>query len=269
MDLLPPRIFGPLSECSRSVLFENAIPGATVVLLRTRGGVTDEVGKTKANLSSGIIGLNPGEEFVANDLVTAYQYNAAGGSLWQPDAISVQKPDDKFNPPQILTHLYQCSRGFSVGAMRPGTKVEVFDNGSVIAVGEAPIGTCHVRVVHKFGLPPTLGAVLKLRQRMCPKPPPPGGAPEWVVITPLPPIEAMPTPGVPGGLLPAPKIVSGLYACSRSVKSKGSFRVRRWCWKTPGELGGRRTVRRTRRAQPLSCQPKSSRGAGGDAPGDR
>ena len=63
--------------------------------------------------------------------------------------------------------------------MRPGTKVEVFDDGQVIAAGEAADGTAHVRVVHQFGLP-LPGTVLKLRQRMCPKPPPPGGATESV-----------------------------------------------------------------------------------------
>ena len=220
MALLPPRIFGPLSECSRSVVFQFAIPGATVVLLRTRAGITKDVGKTTANLSTGIVSLFPTEEFAADDLVTAYQFTPTDASLWQPDPVTVQKSSDQFNPPQILTHLYQCSRGFAVGAMRPGTKVEVFDNGQVIAAGEAPDGTAHVRVVHQFGLP-FPGTVLKLRQRICPKPPPPGGASEWVVVTPLPPIEPLPVKKVPGGMLPAPSFVSGLYACSRSVKVAG------------------------------------------------
>ena len=86
--------------------------------------------------------------------------------------------------------------------MRPGTKVEVFDDGQVIAAGEAADGTAHVRVVHQFGLP-LPGTVLKLRQRMCPKPPPPGGATESVVVTPSP-IEPLQAKKVPAGVLPAP-----------------------------------------------------------------
>ena len=72
MALLPPRVFGPLSECSRSVVFQFAILGATVVLLRTRAGNTRDVGKTKANLSVGLVSLFPGEELAGDDLVTAY-----------------------------------------------------------------------------------------------------------------------------------------------------------------------------------------------------
>lgn len=75
-------------------------------------------------------------------------------------------------------------------------------------------------IVWEFGLP-FPGTVLKLRQRMCPKPPPPGGAPDWIVVTPLPAIEPLHAPKVPGGMLPAPTIVSGLYACSRSVQVSG------------------------------------------------
>jgi hypothetical protein len=40
-------------------------------------------------------------------------------------------------------------------------------------------------------------------------------------VTPLPEIEPLLTSGVPGGALPAPRIVSGLYACSRSVAVEG------------------------------------------------
>ncbi len=50
MELLPPKVFGPLSECSRSVIFEDASPGATLTLLRTRGGQTQEVGTIQARL---------------------------------------------------------------------------------------------------------------------------------------------------------------------------------------------------------------------------
>lgn len=219
MELLPPRLFGPLSECSRSVVFEYALPGATVILLRTRSGATQDVGKALATVSSGIVTLNPGEDFAAGDLVSVYQHTTTEASPWQPDAIEVQRSEGAFNPPQVLTHLYQCSRGFSVGAMRPGTKVEVLDGGSVIATGEATNGTANLRVTHQFGLP-MHRSILMLRQRICPRPPPPGGALEWVIDTALPPVEPLPLPteGVPGGILPAPMIVSGLTACSRSVE---------------------------------------------------
>ncbi|HTE33305.1 MAG TPA: hypothetical protein VK666_23150 [Chryseolinea sp.] len=44
MNLLPPRVLGPLSECSRSVIVSNVFIGATVTLIITRGGVDRRVG---------------------------------------------------------------------------------------------------------------------------------------------------------------------------------------------------------------------------------
>ena len=48
-------------------------------------------------------------------------------------------------------------------------------------------------------------------------PPPPGGAPEWVVDSQLPPVEPMQSPGGPSGEVPAPVITAGHTACSRSL----------------------------------------------------
>jgi hypothetical protein len=215
MELIPPRIFGPVSECSRHVLFENAIPNATVVLVRTRGTNSEKVGTVTTLTSSGPVALDPSQEFVGGDRVTLYQYDGTGASPWQADAIEVQHSDATFNPPQVLTHLFECSFGFSLGAMRPGTRVEVRDGGTVIGTGLATDGTAHVRVT-SAGLPQA-GTVLTLRQRVCPKPAPPLGIPEWIIDSALPPVEPMPSPTGPLGQVPPPKIVSGHAACSRSL----------------------------------------------------
>jgi hypothetical protein len=209
-----------LSECSRHVLYENALPGATVVLLRTRAGNTDQVGTATATTSSGVIALDPSETFLGGDAVTAYQHDGTGASPPQPDAIEVQHGDGKFNPPQVLTHLYSCSRGFSLGAMRPGTRVEIIHGSTLIGTGVATDGTAHVRITTPSGLP-SPGTVLTARQRVCPMPPPPGGAPEWVVDSELPPVEPMQSPGGPLGEVPAPTITAGHTACSRSLTVEG------------------------------------------------
>jgi len=41
MKLVPPRLFGPLSECSRSVRYDFAIPGATIIVMRTPAETID------------------------------------------------------------------------------------------------------------------------------------------------------------------------------------------------------------------------------------
>jgi hypothetical protein len=209
-------VLGPLSECSRHVYYDNAVRGATVYLLRTRGPNTDQIGKTTAATSSGIVPLDPAQILLGGDLITAYQADSTGASPWQTDVIKVQKSIGKFHPPQVLTHLYSCSRGFVVGGMRPGTRVEVLQGNTVIGEGLAVDGTASVRMVDSAGLPAP-GTVLTVRQRVCPVPPPPGNAPEWVIDDALPPVESMQSPGGPFGEVPAPVITAGAYACSRSL----------------------------------------------------
>jgi len=216
MNLIPPRVLGPLSECSRHVLYENAIIGATVVLLRTRGGKTEKVGTATATRSSGIVAIDPAETLLGGDHITCSQHNSDGASPWQADAIEVQRSEGTFNPPQVLTHLYSCSRGFSLGAMRPGTRVEILHGGTIIGTGIATDGTAHVRISTPSGLP-SPGTVLIVRQRICPMPPPPGGLPEWVVDSQLPPVELMLSPGGSLGVVPPPVVTAGHTACSRSI----------------------------------------------------
>lgn len=216
MKLIPPLLFGPVSGCSRHVPFENAVPGATVILLRSRHQQVDPIGKALATISIGQVPVDPGESLAGGDLLSAYQFTGSDASEWQSQWIEVQQGDDKFNPPLVLSHLYICSRGFSVGALRPGTIVEILQGGSLIAQGIAPDGVAHVRTLNASGLP-NVGTVLRLRQRRCPIPPPPGGAPEWVFESDLPPIEPLVLPIPIGGEVPAPIITEGHSACSRSL----------------------------------------------------
>lgn len=216
MKLIPPLLFGPVSGCSRHVSFENAVPGATIVLLRSRNQKVEPIGKTTASISIGQVPVDPAESLAGGDLLSSYQYNGTDASEWQTQWIEVQHGDDKFNPPLVLSHLYICSRGFSVGAMRPGTIAEVLQSGSLIAQGIAPDGVAHVRTLNSSGLP-NVGTVLRLRQRRCPIPPPPGGAPEWVFESDLPPIEQLVVPIPFGAEVPAPIITAGHTACSRSL----------------------------------------------------
>lgn len=216
MELLPPCVLGPLSECNRAVRFDAVLPGATVVVVRTRAGHSERVGTTIARLVHGEVALDPSQSLLAGDLVTAYQHDAAGSSPWQPDAVEVQVGVGDFNPPQVLTHLYSCSRGFTVGGVRPGARLEVLHGGTPILTGTALDGVAHLRALPGRWLP-NAGQVLTLRQRVCPSPPPPGGAPEWVIDHALPPVEPMLSAGGELGETPAPRVVAGHTDCSRAV----------------------------------------------------
>jgi len=214
VNLLPPRVLGPLSECGRSVIVANAIPGATVTLVVKRGGVDLPVGRNTLKGSKGTIPLDPAESLVGGDLVNAAQELNGDHSANSTDGPEVQKSVAQFDAIQVLSHLHQCSRGFFVGGMRPGTQVQLLQGGSVIGTGVAVDGTASVAVPD--GIPLVVAGVLTARQVICPKPPPPPPSSSYTVDSPLPAVDA--SSFHQGQTLPAPTIAQGLTGCSRSVQ---------------------------------------------------
>jgi hypothetical protein len=215
MNLLAPRVLGPLSECSRTVLVSNVTPGATVTLFVNRGGIIRRVGHQLFSNTQGLVPLDPGEELAAGDQVDAGQELAPDESPRSTDGPQVQTSVLQFDAAQVLTHLHQCSRGFALGGMRPGTTVQILQGGTVIGTGEARDGTASITVPDGLPAPATLVA----RQLICPKPPPPPPSSGYLFDSPLPPV--LPFPLRSGQTLPAPALLQGLYACSRSVQVGG------------------------------------------------
>jgi hypothetical protein len=212
MNILPPRVAGPLSECNRSAAVTNAIPGGTVTLVVNRGGNDRVVGKAPAVNSRTIVTLDPTEEFVAGDLVNAWQQVGPDPSHVSTDGPSVQVSVADFHAAQVLTHLHQCSRGFSLGGMRPGTSIQILRGGAVIGTGDSLDGTAAVSVPD--GLPGPSATPLLAHQVICPKPPTPQPG-VWVADSPLP--AVLPLRFTAGQTMPAPKVSEGLTACSRAV----------------------------------------------------
>ena len=217
MNILPPRVLGPLSECNRSVVVVNVFAEATVSLFVNRGGIIHRIGKQVLNGSQGLVPVAAGEELKAGDQVEASQVFGPDESPRSTDGPQVQVSVLQFNNAQVLTRLYQCSRGFFLGGMRPGTKVEIVASGDVIGTGEALDGTAAITV--PTGLWP-VGGTHTVRQFICPKPPP--GSPSvvgYIHYSALPPI--LPIRYHAGETVPAPTILQGLTACSRSVQVGG------------------------------------------------
>lgn len=221
MPILSPRALGPISECSRSVTFENALPGAKVILVRIRANTEQEIESVIATQSQGVIVLSdPNEEFIAGDIIYVYQKTTTEDSIVNySQSIKVQNGIGLSTPPQVLSHLYQCSRGFLLGAIGAGTKVEILKGSQIIGTGEGNNGIAYIQI-NSNGLP-LAGTTLTIRQRVCPKPPPPNNSIEWIIDHPLPPVE--PLPGFPEQIelpfsLPAPTITAGLTDCSRAIE---------------------------------------------------
>jgi hypothetical protein len=215
MNLLPPRVLGPLSECNRSVIIANGLPGATVTIIAKRGSVDHLVGQKAISGSKGTIPLDSTAELVEGDLVNASQELGGDRSPTSTDGPEVQKSVAQFDAVQVLTHLYQCSRGFFLGGMRPGTHVEIHQGATSIGAGDAIDGTAFITVPN--GLP--LASGLIAHQMICPKPPGAPGLTLYLFDSPLPSVAAFPYHT--GQTVPAPKIVKGLTACSRSIEATG------------------------------------------------
>jgi hypothetical protein len=216
MNILPPRVVGPLSECSRFVVVANANPGATVTLVVTRAGAEIRVGQKTVKTSKDSIPLDAGFELVGGDIVNAMQELAGDRSPVSNDGPEVQRSVAQFDAVQVLSRLHQCARGFFLGGMRPGTRVQVLENGTEIGTGDAIDGTAYVNVPDGLPRGP---ATLVARQVICPKPPPPPPGSAYVKDSALPPVD--PFPFQPGQTVPAPAVDGGLTACSRSVQVSG------------------------------------------------
>lgn len=207
-----PTIKGTLSECSRSVKFENAERGADIILLRTRNGITQEVGTAPSiTTSSGFVEIqDPNENFQGRDSVSVYQRKGADKSPPSSPSIEVQwsSASSSSNPPVVSGHLYQCASLIAL-SMRSGIRVEVHAGSSVIGSGQADSeGIAFITV--NSGLP-GVGTELFAQQTTCSNPPVPIGTPTFLG-------KVEPNPVVqPQGRLPAPTIVKGLYECSASV----------------------------------------------------
>ena len=217
MNLLPPRVLGPLSECSRSVIVNNAIPGATVILVVTRQGMQRKVGKRKVTGSKDTIPLEASEELVAGDLVNATQSHDTDESLTSTDGPAVQISVAQFSSTQVLSHLYQCSHGFFVGGIRPGTQMQVLLGSTVIGSGDAVDGTAFLNCPD--GLPGAAAGPLIARQNICPKPMPSPPSSGYRIDSSLPAVA--PFPFNRGDTVPAPAIADGLTECSRAVQLSG------------------------------------------------
>ncbi|PFR62205.1 hypothetical protein CN936_28310 [Bacillus cereus] len=188
--LLQPSIIGQITECSRSVMFQNAEPGAKIILTRTRNGRSDDVGETRpVAISSGIVTLQNGEKFKTGDRVSIYQMTPTETSPHSFPDVEVQASVENYNI-AVLDGLYSCSRVLTLGGMRAGGKVELLNGTSVIGTGDVDgEGVAYVYV--DSGLP-SEGTILTARLHFCPNPPPPSGASEYVKDIPLPRVGAPP-----------------------------------------------------------------------------
>ncbi len=195
MSLLPPRVVGPLSECSSSVRVQGQFTGSTVTVFAD--GVM--VGQGVATWSDQVFPLSGG--LGAGQEVTATQRVGVDTSIASPESVVVQARPPVIGGVGFKSNLNECGDCVWLEGLVPGAKVELRDGSTVIGSGESYDGNA------RFHLSTLLatGMDIKAQQDACGMP----GS-----VTSGPPVDSV-TEKERG--LPKPEIVSPLRECERRV----------------------------------------------------
>ena len=138
MALLPPRVDGPLSECSSSVRVEGQITGATVELYLT--GHPGSVGGGVATWSDQTFPLFGGVHLTPSETVQALQRLGADASPLGP-GITVQKKPPVIGPLVFQSHLYVCGSCLWLTGRFRARKLMLMSLASLAAPGSRPTAT--------------------------------------------------------------------------------------------------------------------------------
>lgn len=196
MNLLPPRVRGPVSECSDRVWVQGQLPGATVE-------IEDDTGTVVASdtVSSGDATIALSQPLVAGRQIAARQIMGADDSGLAPETVEVQRRPDPLGPGIFSEIVFRCARCLWIDGLLPGAKVRIVEGGMDIGTGTSVIG--YARVV----LTKAVASRLTLEQEACGAP---GESRETDPVEP-------PAGDQQGRMLPAPTVESPLQECRNRV----------------------------------------------------
>jgi hypothetical protein len=140
MALIPPRIVGPLSECSDHVIVRGQVSGAQVEVYA--GG--DVVASGSASGGSDLFSLT--RSLAAGEVVTARQTvgTTSSSPTPRPQAVEVQAEPSEIGPVTFRTKLFECGECLFVGGMVPGASLEVRADGSTLGTASTYDGDTRV-----------------------------------------------------------------------------------------------------------------------------
>lgn len=195
MALLPPRVIGPLSECSTGVRVQGQLTGSTVTVFAD--GV--QVAQGGASWSDQIFTL--AAPLAAGQQVTATQTIGMDTSIASPESVQVQAQPPSIGHVGFRSNLNQCGECVWLEGLVPGAKVELRDGAAVLGSGESYDGNA------RFGLPTPLavGMDIEAQQIACGVAGPETDGPLVDLL-----VETMRT-------LPTPVVDAPLRECERRV----------------------------------------------------
>ena len=121
MALLPPRVIGPLSECSTGVRVQGQLTGSTVTV--DADGV--QVAQDTALWADQIITLAGGASLAIGAKVTATQTVGLDTSIPSPEHVVVQQRPPTIGPVAFVSNLTMCGGCLSLEGLVPGATVRV------------------------------------------------------------------------------------------------------------------------------------------------
>ncbi|MCJ8157956.1 hypothetical protein [Sphingomonas sp. LaA6.9] len=200
MPLCVPRIVGPVSSWSATLLIEDALSGAKVdvreggpagrlVLSETAGG-----GRDRLPLLAGV-SLTPGAQLFA------FQHLGESSGWTQPSlAITVGSPPINYAslpPLWVRSRIFTCGRALWIQGAVPGAEVTVFDAGGPYGTGRAHEGVARLQFTQPL---PASEVDISIRQQAPAGAPVPAGSPPVIIV----PVKPLPVSGK--GQLPSPII---------------------------------------------------------------
>lgn len=195
MALLPPRVVGPLSECSGSVRVNGQLTGATVTIFAD--GVA--VGSGVATWSDETFVLTG--SLSAGQQVTATQSLGLDTSIASPESVAVQARPPTVGGVGFRSHLNQCGTCVWLEGLVPGAKVELRDGATVLGSGESYDGNARFHLT----TPLAAGMSITAQQEACGTPGTVTAGPAVDVL-----VEKLRT-------LPTPVVRAPLHECERRV----------------------------------------------------
>lgn len=199
-NLLPPRIKGPVSECSTQIWVQGQFPGATVEVVDLTSGTVVATGPPASSpdqVFPKVSALIPGRKLAARQTL------GSDSSGLSADTVEVEKRPNPVGPVSFVTPLVECARCLYLEGLVPGAKVEVRDNGAVIGTGESYDGVARVGLSSAIHA----GSVIEGQQTAC-------GVPGTITHPPgpLPPVWDRRQ-----RRLPPPTVENPLVECSQRV----------------------------------------------------
>lgn len=157
MALLPPRVIGPLSECSSRVRVQGHLTGATVTIFANGAVVATDTATWSDQTFSLTTSLTAGQE------ITATQTIGMDTSIVSPEVVIVQAKPPVIGGVGFRSHLNQCGECVWLEGLVPGAKVEVRDGATVIGSGESYDGNARFHL----STPLAAGMTITAQQEAC------------------------------------------------------------------------------------------------------